>query len=164
MKKNLWESMKDNLGKCYELSWQYITREGFYLENGDMQLIHGYITDIRTGRCIDHAWIEYGSSVYDTVMEKEFPKRVYYAMYKAEVGKSYSYTEASDKGVEFGTYGPWHKIPAGKVKWWKEDRMKKENIIEIKEEVQVGDFILEEGDKIQILETYDQTNPLKIKG
>ena len=117
--KELFESMKDNLGKCYELAFQYISRKGY--ENPELTLVHGYITDRRSGRCIDHAWIEDKNSVYDAVIEKSFPKRVYYAMYQAEVGKRYSNRETSEMALKFKTYGPWHEVPKGKVKWWKED-------------------------------------------
>jgi len=150
----LWESMKDNLGKCYELSWQYISKEGYKQNKRNLTLIHGYITNFNNGICIDHAWIEYDDKVYDTVMEKEFPKRVYYAMYKAEIGKSYTYKESMDQAIRTETYGPWHKIPYGKVKWWKEEKMRKvENVIEIKSEIQINEnIILEVGDKIQLVQ------------
>lgn len=104
------ESMKDNLGKCYELSWQYVTRKH------DYNLIHGYITQKQTNITIDHAWTEKGDEVYDPVMEKSFPKVVYYALFNVEIAKIYTSSEANKNGAKFGTYGPWHKIPSGKIK------------------------------------------------
>lgn len=107
------ENMKDNLGKCYQLSWRWVT------SHRDYKLVHGYISKQGSDICIDHAWVEKGNEVYDPVMEKEFPKAVYYTLFQAETAKVYSSSEASNMGAKTGVYGPWHKIPAGKVNWHK---------------------------------------------
>jgi hypothetical protein len=49
-------------------------------------------------------------------MEKEFLKEVYYALFNAEKAVEYTYVETNKFGVITGTYGPWHKIPSGKIK------------------------------------------------
>lgn len=103
------EGMKDNLGKCYQLSWQWVST------HRDYKLAHGYITKRGTDICIDHAWTEIGDTVYDPVMEKSFPKQVYFALMQAEEAKVYTAAEAMKMGASTGVYGPWHKIPAGKV-------------------------------------------------
>ena len=100
------------LGKCYQLSWQTISRDPNY------KLVHGYITDrIKTGRTIDHAWLETGTVVYDPVMDKKYQKDVYYAMFGAEAVKTYTAKEASAYGAKTGHYGPWHKIDTKKIKF-----------------------------------------------
>lgn len=156
------ESVKDNLGKCYELSWQYMSRNGYSIS--DLVLVHGYITDYQTGRVIDHAWTETKNDVYDTVLESTFPKRVYYSMYHAEVAFKYDYEQAMDKATETGVYGPWHRIPSNKVKWWKEEKnMRKEKeILEVTQETKINEeFILEVGDRIQIVENSNWEQKLK---
>lgn len=110
-------TMDQRLGKCYELSWQYIN--AINDPNTKELLVHGYITD-KIGRTIDHAWTENGNNVYDPVMDKTMPRMVYYSLLQVEVFKKYTYDEAIKMGMKTKVYGPWHKIPAGKVKWWKE--------------------------------------------
>ena len=58
------------LGKCYVLSYQYVTR------NENCKLVHGYITDKLggTGRVIDHAWVEMGNTAFDPVLNKKYTK------------------------------------------------------------------------------------------
>ncbi len=106
------ESIKDRLGKCYMLSYKHTSsQKGF-------TLVHGYITDrIKTGRTIDHAWTEKGGIAYDPVIDKEFPKDLYYALYQAEKVKEYSDREANSKALSSGHYGPWHKIDQSKIKF-----------------------------------------------
>ncbi len=109
---NIQETFKDRLGKCYQLSWQCVTKNKGY------SLVHGYITDrIKTGRTIDHAWCESGTIVYDPVMDKKFHKDVYYALYGVEVEKRYTSKEALDHGSKTGHYGPWHSIDKKKIKF-----------------------------------------------
>ena len=55
--------------------------------------------------------------VFDPVLDKEYPKIVYYALFSAELERSYTSKEALQMGVEFETYGPWHDIPKGKIKF-----------------------------------------------
>ncbi len=104
--------MKDRLGKCYQLSWQYVTKNSSY------KLVHGYITDrVKTGRTIDHAWVEKGNEVYDPVMDKRYPKQAYYGLFGVEAEKVYNSKEALDLGSKYGHYGPWHKIDKSKIKF-----------------------------------------------
>lgn len=80
--------------------------------------MHGFITDRRTGRVIDHAWVERGNRVYDPVLDQTMDKKTHELMFHAEVSVVYSGDEAMKKAAEERTYGPWHKIPRGKVRWW----------------------------------------------
>lgn len=99
------------MGRCYELSFQYAQN------NTGWVLVHGYISDRMKGRVIDHAWVEKGDTVLDPVLDKQFPKLVYYSLYKAEDVKRYSYQELNKMAVKYETYGPWHKIDNSKIKW-----------------------------------------------
>lgn len=106
----------DRLGKCYQLSWQYISKHSG--ERG-IKLVHGFISEPGNDRVIDHAWIEYKDKVFDPVMDQELPKDVYYRLFDVEVSKTYNSIESNKKAVETGVYGPWHKIDKNKVKWYK---------------------------------------------
>jgi carbohydrate-selective porin OprB len=103
--------MNERLGQCYILSYRYVMTHNNYT------LVHGYITSLDKLKTIDHAWVEKNDKVYDPVMDKEYPKIVYYALFSAESDKTYTSKETLRMGVEFETYGPWHEIPKDKIKF-----------------------------------------------
>ena len=97
--------MKNNIGRCYELNFLFMA------SNQGYKLVHGYITSIFPPyQTIDHAWCERDNTVYDAVLEKEYPKLAYYGLYKAEVGVIYIYGEAMNKALETRNYGCWHEV------------------------------------------------------
>jgi len=93
------------LGKCYELSFQFI------ITHPEYKLVHGIITDNKfgSGKSLDHAWVEYNNEVYDLVLNITWPKEVYYGLYSVEVVTVYTSEEAIDIALEEGTYGPWNE-------------------------------------------------------
>lgn len=105
--------MNPRLGRCYELSYKYAT------SHPEWTLVHGYITNMDGSKTIDHAWVEDkgGEVVFDPVMDQELPVQVYYAMFRAEPFKRYSFDETLDKAMETEVYGPWHDHPKGKVRF-----------------------------------------------
>jgi len=106
------ESIHDRLGKCYVLSYQWVTR------NKGWSLVHGYITDrMKTGRTIDHAWTEKDGKVFDPVLDREYAKDVYYAIFSAEPEKIYNEKEVVQQAIKNKTYGPWHEINQSKIKF-----------------------------------------------
>ena len=106
------ESMSDRLGKCYMLSYRYVS------SNRGWNLVHGYITDSKkTGRTIDHAWAEKGTKVHDPVVGNTFDSKVYYLLFGAEKVKEYSQSEAMSNALKSGHYGPWHTIDKNKIKF-----------------------------------------------
>ncbi len=110
---NIKENKEDRLGKCYQYAYHYVSdREGW-------DLVHGYIHDPIFGRTIDHAWAESGNKIYEPTGDKIYNKTVYEAMFKVEVVMKYNKKEMYYMASKFKHYGPWHKIPKGKVKWWK---------------------------------------------
>lgn len=105
------DDMNPRLGRCYELSYKYAT------SHSDWVLVHGYITNMDGSKTIDHAWVEKDETVFDPVMDQELPTQVYYAMFRAEPFKRYSFDETIDRAIETKVYGPWHDHPDGKVKF-----------------------------------------------
>jgi len=96
---------QDKIGKCYELSLQFI------LSNHDYKLVHGTITNLYPPfQTIDHAWCIKDDIIRDAVHEKDFPIVVYNALFNAKVIKEYSFNEVIDMMNEFGTYGPWGDV------------------------------------------------------
>lgn len=104
------KTLKNRLGKCYELSYQFAT-------NNDWALVHGYITDRlgKTGHTIDHAWCIKNGIVFDPVMNVEYPVQVYERLYGAEVAKVYNTSQILDNALKHKHYGPWHKIDKSKI-------------------------------------------------
>ncbi|MCK9544278.1 MAG: hypothetical protein M0R03_19845, partial [Novosphingobium sp.] len=99
------DTFKDRLGKCYILTFKYITNEG---NEGD-KLVHGTITRKKNGYTIDHAWIETADgNVIDCVLDWTIPKDAYYGLYDAKKEAEYDIEEVYKKAVEYETYGPWH--------------------------------------------------------
>ncbi len=107
------DEKKDRLGKCYFYAYKAVEK----MKNAI--LVHGYITDPIHGRIIDHAWAETGNKVYDPTLDTNYQKNIYYKLFKPEVAATYTEDEMYKKAGETGVYGPWHKIPAGKVRWWR---------------------------------------------
>jgi len=103
----------DRLGKCYQYAYQAVDREDYQF------LVHGYIKDPIHGRVIDHAWAEAGNTIYDPTLNKKYPKSVYEKLFAVEVVMRYSQKEMYFMAEKFQHYGPWHKIPQGKVRWWR---------------------------------------------
>jgi len=162
--KYLESSFESRLGKCYELSWQYINYSDGRKE--DIQLVHGYLT--ARGKTIDHAWIEENGEVFDPVLNQRFKREQYYSLYNIEPIKFYTYEEAIENAETYRVYGPWHRVKTDSTKkWWFESKMKrikKMKVIEIVDkEVRINeDTILEIGDKIQLIsEGINDKNILK---
>jgi hypothetical protein len=91
------------LGKCYEVSYKYIT------EHHEYTLVHGIITDNKfgTGKSLDHAWVEKDDQAYDVVLDLTCPKEIYYDLFSAEPMAVYTVQDAMQMAYEQGTYGPW---------------------------------------------------------
>ena len=91
------------LGKCYELSYQFVT------SNYDYLLVHGIITGNKfgTNKSLDHAWVEKNGEVYDLVTDIIMPKEVYYNLHSVEVIAIYTAQEAMKQALKSGTYGAW---------------------------------------------------------
>jgi len=107
---------QDNLGKCYELSLQFI------LSHHDYKLVHGTITNLYPPfQTIDHAWCIKDDIIRDAVHEKDFPIIVYNALFNAKVVKEYSFDEVIDMMNEFETYGPWHDIERYNPEYYTKD-------------------------------------------
>jgi len=105
--------IEDRLGKCYQNAFHYVEK------NNQYRLVHGYITDPIYGRVIDHAWAESSNKVYDPTADRIYIKSEYEKMFRAEVVMKYNKREMYFMASKFEHYGPWHKIPKGKVRWWK---------------------------------------------
>ena len=100
---------KDKLGKCYELSFKFIT-ENEHLEKAGLhiRLIHGTIYSKSLKKRIDHAWIEMGNVVIDSSVNSYARKEEYYAFHEAKAMARYTKKEAFKIGLEAGgNYGPW---------------------------------------------------------
>jgi hypothetical protein len=108
----LTESLKDRIGRCYELSYKFITS---HFES-DMLLVHGFASDPSRTNRINHAWIEKGNGmVFDPVMDQELPKIVYYKMFHAEPDHKYTRQEALHNAIDSGQYGPWNELDTSKI-------------------------------------------------
>jgi len=107
---------QDNLGKCYELSLQFI------LSHRDWKLVHGTITNLYPPfQTIDHAWCIKDDIIRDEVHEKDFPIVVYNALFSAKIFKEYTFNETISKMNEFETYGPWHDIERYSPEYYTKD-------------------------------------------
>ncbi len=110
---NEFDESKDRLGKCYMYAYKEVEKLDTAI------LVHGYITDPIHGRVIDHAWVEVKNIVYDPTLDKKFPKAKYDSLFNPEIVKKYNKEEMYEKALKTGNFGPWHKIPKGKVRWWR---------------------------------------------
>lgn len=97
---------EENLGKCYELGYQYLSTHTDYI------LVHGYITNKFKPpfQTLDHCWLYKDDVVYDPVHEEEYPKIVYNALFGAESAKEYTFAEALKLANETEHYGCWHEV------------------------------------------------------
>ena len=92
------------LGQCYVLSGRYV------LNNSNAILVHGTINGIRfTGKDFDnlHAWVEEGDEVFDPVLDKRFPKDMYYEVMNAKSHKKYDQEKMMVIMLREGHWGPW---------------------------------------------------------
>ncbi len=95
-------------GDCYEVAFH------FMIENPLGQhstLVHGKITNKKTKRWIDHAWVEIrGGLIYDgTFSDGFFKKEEYYELTRAKPERKYSERDAIRHAVRSKHYGAWHK-------------------------------------------------------
>jgi len=105
MKSNVININRSKIGKCYELSLQYI------LANPNWKLIHGYISNQQPpNQTIDHAWCINGDKIHDEIFEKDFHTDLYTALFAPKIVKKYKFNEMIEKMNEFETYGPWHDV------------------------------------------------------
>ena len=112
---NEFDEKKDRLGKCYMYAYKFVEKNPSYL------LVHGYIKDSIHGRVIDHAWAEHksGNKVYDPTTDQFYNTLEYVRLLNPEVVERYTRDEMWEKALDTGVFGPWHDIPAGKVRWWR---------------------------------------------
>ncbi len=100
------------LGRCYELSYQFV------LSNPAWTLVHGFIEDklFGTGNRIDHAWCVKEGKYYDPVIQKEFNEEVAKVIFNSEPVKQYPFEQAIEMALQHETYGPWHDIDNSEIK------------------------------------------------
>ena len=113
----------ENLGKCYQLGYQYQQKHPEWI------LVHGYITNFQYPyQTIDHCWLIKDNIVYDPVIEEEYPEYVYNTLFKAKAIKKYNCREAIEKALETGHYGCWHETDDSDIKKYYDDNgnLKKE--------------------------------------
>ena len=105
-KHNISESVKQKLGKCYELSGRYVCG------HPEAILVHGYLVNKFTIglRKINHAWVEEGDEVFDPVMGKRFPKAVYDGIFQPIPKKRYSFDDVIRLTNKSGNWGPWKSV------------------------------------------------------
>lgn len=93
------------LGRCYQLSAEYVSTHGGTLVHGILEnpFSKGY-------RHLQHAWvIKENGQVYDPVMDVSYQKEVYYALYHAIEQSKYSKKDVIERLDKEATYGPWRK-------------------------------------------------------
>jgi len=104
------------IGKCYELSLQFVLR------HQDWKLVHGYITNRHPPfQTIDHAWCTKGDIVRDEIFENEFSVDVHKVLFNPKVIKEYTFDKMVAMMNKFETYGPWHKIKSPSEKYYDEN-------------------------------------------
>ncbi len=100
----LTHSIEDRLGQCYILSGRYV------LGHPNAELIHGIVTNrIGDGRTLEHAWVEYDNIVFDPVIEQEFQKEIYYALFIPKIIERYNHEEVCKIMLRNKHWGPWNE-------------------------------------------------------
>lgn len=100
--------LEGRLGRCYELAGRYVSQKP------GAQLVHGHIFNPfnRNGEGkgfadIDHAWVEEGNQVFDPVMDKRWPKDVYYGLFQATEQGRFNYEQVLKMMLQHRHWGPW---------------------------------------------------------
>jgi len=104
-------------GQCYEETFNIMLNDDTIAKNG--KIVQGKVQDPKTGKWIDHAWIEMGIVVIDpTISEGMIPKSRYYEISNAKPEHYYTDLEAVNQAF---------KQKKGFCKWKlpTEDRKKK---------------------------------------
>lgn len=92
------------LGRCYELAGRYVSG------HPKAVLVHGKLINPfgKGHKEIEHAWVEEDGEVFDPVMDKIWPEKVYYDLFKVTVYKKYSFQEVLKMIDANEHWGPWH--------------------------------------------------------
>lgn len=93
---------KKRHSRCYELSLE------IQLDNPDYILVHGTLhsANLPTTPYL-HAWLEFGTNVFDAVLNKNFRKDDFYTKFCARESARYSIKQTAEKMLSTGHCGPW---------------------------------------------------------
>lgn len=96
---------KSRAGRCFELSYRSAT------SYSDWTLAHGVVrmTPGCDERLMVHAWVEKDAFVHDPVLNKTYPKDLYYRSFVIPTAKliHYSANDAARHGLQSLQSGPW---------------------------------------------------------
>ena len=96
-----------SLGKCYEVTFHTMLNDKMLEKEG--RIVHGQAVDPKSGKRIDHAWIEFGTMVIDpTISDGMIRKTRYYEVLQAKPKKRYTMTQAINQAF---------KLKKGFSKW-----------------------------------------------
>lgn len=108
---------KEQYGNCYEAAAKYMMANTLFAgsqSNKNLRLVHGEVRGQgpMEGKTFGHAWIEDGNDVIDNSNGRNLriPKLVYYHfgdIHNLNNYHVYKPTEARDKMLETGIFGPW---------------------------------------------------------
>ena len=119
----------NNLGKCYELSLQFV------LSHPDWKLVHGYVTNRHPpSQTIDHAWVQKDNIIRDVIFEEDFTVDLFNILFSPNIIRQYTFNETISKMNEFETYGPWHEVKRYNPEYYTEDGKLKSKYKRMKEE------------------------------
>jgi len=77
------------------------------MDQGEGSLVHGKILAGYPKRWMGHAWVEFGSQIYDPVLDETIDKEKYYDLVSARPSKSYGFETALEKVITTRHMGPW---------------------------------------------------------
>ena len=83
------------------------------VQHHDLVLVHGQVTRVNDGLKHTHAWVEYGITSKDVVVDFSnghhhlIPAVVYYSVGKIEDTTKYDSNTTKQMMLKHGSYGPW---------------------------------------------------------
>ena len=91
-------------GDCFELSAKFV------LDNSGWTLCHGIInppTGPFEGTDYEHAWVEKGNTLYESIFNMFYKTEDYYKVYLPKVKKRYATSEVNKAVLKYENWGPW---------------------------------------------------------
>lgn len=96
------DGFRARLGRCYELSGRHVMNAC-----DGSRLVHGTIQGAGHPR-IGHAWVEKpDGTVYDPVLDAEFPAEIHALVFSARVDAVYDLEGVAVQSLRSGHWGPW---------------------------------------------------------